>query len=151
MKIIKGDLIKLAKEGHFDVICHGCNCFATWGAGIALQMKKAFPDAYKADCDEPKILRKLGRWSVTIIEQPTGPLTILNLYTQYNYGTDKINCDYQAIRDCFRGIKRHFSGLRIAYPKIGAGLAGGNWQVISAIIDGELAGENHTLVEYQKG
>jgi hypothetical protein len=26
MKIIKGDLIELAKQGHFEDITHGCNC-----------------------------------------------------------------------------------------------------------------------------
>ena len=36
MNIVKGDLIKSAKEGQFDVIIHGCNCFNTMGAGIAL-------------------------------------------------------------------------------------------------------------------
>ena len=39
---LEGDLIKLAKEGRFDVITHGCNCMCTMGAGIAPQMAKAF-------------------------------------------------------------------------------------------------------------
>ena len=37
---------------------------------------------------------------------------------------------------------------RLGYPKIGAGLAGGDWPRIAAIIDRELAGEDHTLVEF---
>jgi hypothetical protein len=32
---------------------------------------------------------------------------------------------------------------------IGAGLAGGDWEIISAIINEELYGEDHTLVIYQ--
>ena len=39
---VEGDLITLAKEGKFDVITHGCNCFCTMGAGIAPQMAKEF-------------------------------------------------------------------------------------------------------------
>jgi O-acetyl-ADP-ribose deacetylase (regulator of RNase III) len=31
MKVIKGDLIQLAKDGKFDLIVHGCNCFCTMG------------------------------------------------------------------------------------------------------------------------
>jgi len=38
----------------------------------------------------------------------------------------------------------------MAYPAIGAGLAGGNWEVISQIIEEELDGEDHTLVVYEK-
>ena len=49
MKEVKGDLIELAQAGHFDVITHGCNFFNTMGAGIAPQIKKAFPDAWYAD------------------------------------------------------------------------------------------------------
>ncbi len=45
-------------------------------------------------------------------------------------------------------VKLHFSGRRIGYPLIGAGLAKGNWKLISQIIDEELEGEDHTLVEY---
>ena len=39
-----------------------------------------------------------------------------------------------------------YAGKRIAYPKIGAGLAKGDWAVIEAIISEELEGEDHTLV-----
>lgn len=39
---IKGDLIKLALQGKFDVIAHGCNSFCSMGAGIAPQMAAAF-------------------------------------------------------------------------------------------------------------
>jgi len=45
-------------------------------------------------------------------------------------------------------VKAQFSGKRIAYPKIGAGLAGGDWDIIRGIIDEELAGEDHTYVEF---
>jgi len=58
--------------------------------------------------------------------------------------------DYDAIRTVFKQIKAQFSGLRIGYPAIGAGLAGGDWVIISQIIEEELEGENHTFVEYHK-
>jgi O-acetyl-ADP-ribose deacetylase (regulator of RNase III) len=44
-----------------------------------------------------------------------------------------------------KAIKTAFSGKRIGYPKIGAGLAGGDWDIIYPIICEELAGEHHTL------
>jgi O-acetyl-ADP-ribose deacetylase (regulator of RNase III) len=45
-------------------------------------------------------------------------------------------------------MKQDFPGRSIGYPRIGAGLAGGDWTVIAQIIDEELSGEDHTLVEY---
>lgn len=55
--------------------------------------------------------------------------------------------DYDAVRSCMRWIKERYSGLRIGLPKIGAGLAGGDWDRISRIVDEELDGEDVTLVE----
>jgi O-acetyl-ADP-ribose deacetylase (regulator of RNase III) len=45
-------------------------------------------------------------------------------------------------------VKAEFSGRRMAYPLIGAGLAKGDWKQIERIINEELAGEDHCLVEY---
>lgn len=49
MKYIEGDLIKLAYDGEFDFIAHGCNCFNTMSAGIAKQIKEQIPEAFEAD------------------------------------------------------------------------------------------------------
>ena len=45
-------------------------------------------------------------------------------------------------------INVDYKGKRIGYPLIGAGLAGGDWAVISEIIDQELVDVDHTLVEF---
>ena len=50
----------------------------------------------------------------------------------------------------FQKIKTDFAGQKIGYSLIGAGLAGGDWNKISEIIDKELKDENHTLVEFEK-
>lgn len=144
MKIVQGDLIELAKQGHFDVIVHGCNCLCVMNSGIAKQIRENFPNAYLADLDTLKRENKLGTYSKAI----TGELTILNAYTQYKYGRDKnvVYADYKAIAQVFKSIAKHFPDKRIGYPKIGAGLANGNWDVIKDIIDYYLEGMNHTLV-----
>lgn len=150
MKTAKGNLIHLAKEGHFDVIVHGCNCFCAMGKGIALSIKREFPDAYAADCatkqGDPS---KLGFFSQAVVSLSAGAVTVVNAYTQYDYRGEQPNVNYEAIRLAFRGIKQAFPAARIGYPQIGAGLARGDWSVIAAIIDEELAGEDHTVVIYQ--
>lgn len=148
MKTIKGDLIKLAIDGQFDVIVHGCNCFHTMGAGIALQIQRKFPKAFKADKEtEYGDSKKLGTFSYAEIKIKDRTLYVVNAYTQYSY-KGKRNADYKAIQSAFKEIKKQFIGQRIGYPMIGAGLAGGDWNRISKIIDKELEGEDHTLVEY---
>lgn len=145
MKIITGDLLMLAKQGKFDVIVHGCNCHCTMGAGIAKSIKQQFPEAYAADCQTEKGSKaKMGTYSKAKIEQ----VTVINAYTQFNWRGKGCLVDYEAVRQVFRAIKKDFSGKKIGYPLIGAGLAGGDWEIIAKIIDEELAGENHTLVKF---
>ena len=149
MKKIKGNLIELALTGKFELIVHGCNCMCTMGAGIAKQIKQEFPEAYAADCKTIKADRqKLGTISYAIIQRNNIDLTVVNAYTQFNWRGKGVLVNYDAVRSAFKTIKKQFSGKAIAYPKIGAGLARGDWNIINQIIDRELQNENHTFVEF---
>ena len=149
MKTVKGNLITLGKKGEFDVIIHGCNCFCTMGAGIAKTIKEEFPEAYHADLETKNgDESKLGEISWAKVND--GSLIVVNGYTQFNWKGRGRKTDYEAIRKVFQKVKAQFSGLRIGYPAIGAGLAKGDWQVISEIINEELDKEDHTFVEFRK-
>lgn len=149
MKKVRGDLIDLALKGHFDVIVHGCNCLNAMGAGIALTIKKVFPEAYAADCKTSRGERnKLGTISSATVRRNGRDITIVNAYTQYHWRGEGVLTEYDALRSAFRHVKAEFSGRRMAYPLIGAGLAKGDWNRIERIINEELAGEDHCLVEY---
>lgn len=150
---IKGDLIKLAKEGKFNVITHGCNCQCTMGAGIAPLIAKAF-GADDFDMETYVSYEKLGNidyetvvlgenaiWNLNDadnkLKEPE--LIVVNSYTQFNYGRnhadgDKIPLDYDALTLCLRKINHQFKGLHIGLPLIGCGLAGGLWSLDSVDI-----------------
>lgn len=149
MKIVRGDLIDLALNGKFDVIIHGCNCQCTMGAGVALAIKSIFPEAYRTDCETPKAdSDKMGTISFATVERNGHFITIVNGYTQFHWRGSGVLADYQAIRSIMSKVKSQFACKRIGYPRIGAGLAKGDWDAISQIIDEELDGEDHTLVEF---
>lgn len=152
MRTITGDLIALAKAGRFDVIAHGCNCHHTMGGGLAAQIKRHFPAAFEADLatafGDPA---KLGTCSVATVEAAGGPLTIVNAYTQLapSMGlAGVVDVDYDAVRAAMVCIKTSFAGKRIGLPQIGAGLAGGDWGRIEAIIAAELGREDVTIVKF---
>jgi len=146
MKIIEGDLIQLGKAGHFDVIIHGCNCQRVMGSGIALQVRNELPEAWEADqMTRQGDYNKLGNYTVAAHKG----LIVVNAYTQFTPGTG-VQIDYDAVRSVFKLIAKNFPAKKIGYPKIGAGLAGGDWEIISEIIDEELEGEDHTLVIFKK-
>lgn len=146
IKHVVGDLVQDASN--YDVIVHGCNCFCTMGAGIAPQIKNKFPEAYAADCATPKgDLAKLGTISHTVNTTPI----VVNLYSQYDYTgrrSGMMDFDYDAFRKGLKALKAKFSGKTIGMPKIGAGLAGGDWNEIEKILDEEMRGEYVTVVTW---
>lgn len=147
MNHIQGDLLQLAEEGRFDVIVHGCNCHHRMGAGIAKFVARRFPEALDADLATPKGDRsKLGTLSIARIERGDVQFALVNAYTQFDTRGPQPRVSYPAISSCFRAIAQHFPGQHIAYPLIGAGLAGGDWDLIAPRIDAELDGYTHTLV-----
>lgn len=146
IRYIDGDLVRDAEN--YEVIAHCCNCFCTMGAGIAPQIKHKFPEAYEADCktqsgDESK----LG--TITYTENTT-PI-VVNLYGQFDYTgrrSGKMDLDYDALRSALKAMREKFTGKTFGLPMIGAGLAGGDWNVIEAIIEEEMRGEYVTIVRY---
>jgi O-acetyl-ADP-ribose deacetylase (regulator of RNase III) len=166
---IDGDLIKLAKEGNFEVIVHGCNCHSTMGAGVAPQMAKAF------GCDKFEMetwgttIEKLGNidYQTVVLGEHTiwnlldyknnrdePELTVVNAYTQYMYGKNHVDgvlapFDYEAFTICIRKMNKIFKDKPIGMPKIGSGLAGGDWNVIEKIIQAELKDCKVTVVNYK--
>lgn len=161
---IKGDLIKLAKSGAFDVIVHGCNCFQNMGGGIALQMAEHF-DADRADSIEHSILNDpainsesnnielLGNvnWfnpfkDFEVLDCPEN-LTVVNAYTQYEPGK---NLDAFALTLCLRKINHIFKGKHIGLPQIGCGIAGGDWAFVSTVIENTLIDCQVTVVIYER-
>lgn len=168
---VEGDLIKLAKQAKFDVIAHGCNCHSTMGAGIAPQMARAFgADNFPME-QWGSTIQKLGNidyqtivlggsttWSLEDFKnnQNEPELVVVNAYTQYNYGRNHVDgtfkpLDYEALTLCMRKMNKVFKGKHIGLPQIGAGLAGGDWEVIKKIIQTELSECKVTVVIYKPG
>lgn len=148
-------------DGDEDIIVHGCNCFCRMGSGVALQVRKQYPGAWEVDRETVKgDGSKLGTYTSwngprnTVDEQIYGTLmivpsivTIVNAYTQYGLAWDLpgFYADYDAIRSVMERINKDFPTQTIAMPKIGAGLAGGDWNIIERILN-EVFGEREIVV-----
>lgn len=147
---VDGDLITLAKSGKFDVIAHGCNCQCIMGAGIAPQMAEAFgADLFRLERPSYRgDINKLGQ----IDYDDTMPPAVVNCYTQYNFNGRKkgeIDLDYEALTLCMRKMNIVFKGKHIGLPRIGCGLAGGDWKIVKSIIQKELKDCIVTIVNYK--
>lgn len=151
IKEVNGDLIDLSLNNNFDVVCQGNNCFCLQKRGISIEFVSYFNTdnfeleniKYKGDKS------KLGRIDYEYNNKYN--LYVVNCYTQYYYGTKfGIPVDYNALRSCMKEINKTFTGKRIGLPRIGAGLARGNWSIIKEIIQEELIDCDVTIVNYGK-
>lgn len=150
MKTIQGDLIEMAMQGRFDVIVHGCNCFCSMGGGIARTIRAVFPAALEADCQTVSGDKdKLGTTTTAVCPTHSGTVTVVNAYTQYDYAGPGVLVDYDALTRCLQWVAQTYPDQRIGLPKIGAGLAGGNWPQIQQIIETTLAHTDYTVVVFR--
>lgn len=145
----RGCLIDAHFAGEVDVIAHQCNCFNTMGAGIAKTIKRRIPGAYEADRATARgSMLKLG--NVSSYRGDDG--WVFNLYGQYRYTPGSTtDTDYKALRLSLMEMAEQlrevgFNGT-IGLPKLGAGLAGGDWKVIEKIIEMTLWGFKVVIYE----
>jgi O-acetyl-ADP-ribose deacetylase (regulator of RNase III) len=135
IKYIQGDLFTTRAE----IIAHGVNCRGGFGSGIAGIIAQKYPRVREA------YLNKFNRYgwelgeiqlvfSTDILELPI----IANMATQLNYGTKlgKLYANYKAVEICLYKVFKFadMGNFTVALPRVACGLAGGDWNVVKAII-----------------
>ena len=128
----KGDLLDV-EEG---IIVHGCNAQGVMGSGVALAVKQKYPDVYKKYryyYYENEL--KLG---TTQFNRINTNLWVVNAITQEFFGKDgKRYVNYAAICESMLEVFDYARCLDLCvhFPKIGAGLGGGDWNIIEQLIN----------------
>jgi O-acetyl-ADP-ribose deacetylase (regulator of RNase III) len=127
-------------------LVHGCNSHGVMGAGIAKQIRDKYPECFLVYREEYQAKLSLGKkmtlGSNTYFKAGS-ELIIVNAITQASYGFSGNHLDLEALGKCFSKVaaaqdllkKLTGNDLPIIFPKIGAGLAGGDWNAISKVID----------------
>jgi hypothetical protein len=135
VKLIAGDLLTTTA----DIIAHGVNCRGVMGAGVARAIATRWPTVKTAYLDK---YHRDG-WSLgetQFLALPGTPSWVVNMATQDGYGRDGCHLDYAALTQSLETLFRfategHYT---VALPRIGAGLAGGDWNRIWRIIEQRL-------------
>lgn len=129
-------------DTHARIIAHQVNCMGVMGSGVAAQVKRRYPAAYKMYkdlCDENAHYRigLLGRAQLCPVSyNPDGSprIYVANLFGQYDYGWSKyrVYTDYTALRQCFAELSAFArdNDFIIAMPyRIGCDRGNGNWDL----------------------
>jgi O-acetyl-ADP-ribose deacetylase (regulator of RNase III) len=128
---IRGDIL----EADSDIIAHGVNCKGVFCGAIAKRIWEKWPEVYNNYMD--KFLRLGWRLGEIQINYPENKI-IVNMATQENYGHDpkKVYADYPAVAVCLDKLFKYCKEKKLScsLPKIGCGLANGNWKIIEDII-----------------
>lgn len=143
---LKGDATEPIKER--AVIAHVCNDIGGWGRGFVLALSKKWkePEAsyrswakmgstYNKEGYETKF--KLGQVQFVPLKHPK-MIVVANMIGQH--GINPINgippVRYEAIKECLKTVYAYCEKnvMTLHAPKFGAGLAGGDWNIIHEII-----------------
>lgn len=131
MKVICGNILDI-KSG---IIVHQVNCKGVMSDGLAKDLREKYPiifPRYEEFC-KSGLLRPGMVQFVKVDEN----LYVCNLAGQDSYGRDGRYTDYDALTTAF--TKLHYIGLERSLPiyipyKMGCGLAGGDWEIVSSLI-----------------
>lgn len=158
MKQHNGDIF----AGEWNGMVHCANLHNVMGGGIARLVRAKFPEAYEADSkvSDPK-LGSFSFASVCVCTEFNLKVDVFNLYGQKGIGNDghpmNRNARYDAIHDGVWSICELISckypnkQYKLAFPYgMGCGLAGGDWNIVSAILESVEAGYDNIEFEIYK-
>lgn len=131
IKYVKGNLLEAPQK----IIAHQVNCQGVMGSGVALAVRNTVPYAYIKYWEWFQLGNaKLGR--TQIIHWKDKDKYLINIFSQDDYlPRDMRHTNYEALCKGFETIKAGFGKEDLAMPKIGCGLGGGDWRIVSAIIE----------------
>ena len=140
IKSIKGDLLRQDS----GVICHQTNYYGVMGGGIAYAIQRDLltPEQH---AEYEKYCKLHGRGALGTVQfiRLNDGRYLANMFSQDDASGKSVLTDYGAFRDAAEKVqqfaKKH--NLTVAFPGyIGCGIAGGNWGIVSDILDDIFSG-----------
>lgn len=152
IKYVKGDATKPIGDG-VKLIVHICNDRGGWGAGFvrAISARWAKPEReYRAWYKGLEYDFCMGK--VQFVELP-GNLYVVNMVAQQGYlsaSNPKPIC-YDSLRKCLEHVAEEAKnmGASVHMPRIGTGLAGGEWSLVERIVTETLSEISVTVYDLE--
>lgn len=118
-----------------DVIAHQTNCLGIMGSGVAVAIKRKWPEVfreYRLYCHEEE---PLGTTQLIKISESQ---YVANVFGQYSIGREQRQTDYNALKTALQSLKNQMQTLNlkfVAFPVyMGAARGGGSWESILNMI-----------------
>lgn len=133
MVIHRTDILEV-KEG---LILHGVNCQKVMGAGLAKAIRDKWPIVYKKYLEHFRYFDNQAILGYFLPVQVTPDLWVGNCFTQYFYGRNNRQINYEAVYTSLEGAFTWASDSSldvIHMPKIGCNLGGGEWSIVESMV-----------------
>ena len=134
MQIIEGNILDITS----GIICHQVNCRGVFNVGLAKQIRKKYPEAYRRYMGYHK---QFG-WELGEIQivQVSKDLVICNIAGQDDYGNDGYcYTNYSFLKQGIERLKA-LTDRQIYFPYgMGCGYAGGDWNIVLELVEHLLA------------
>lgn len=140
------------QEKGFKIIAHICNDIGVWGGGFVLAINKRWT--------QPKerylLWHKKGpnfKLGATLFVHVAPDITVANMVAQRGLrilGVNPKPIRYKSLENCLRMVaqKAKEKNASVHIPRIGCGLAGGDWSIIEEIINEQLIEQDIDVFVY---
>lgn len=153
IQYVTGDATEPQGEGN-KIIAHICNDIGLFGAGFAKAVTQKYPRVKEFYLMASKY--ELGRCQSLYVRRG---VWVVNMIAQHGVRSQRNPkpIDYEALRRCLAKIydtiaapdRLAFSqGASVHMPRVGTGLAGGDWSIIEPIIEEELCAKGVSVTVY---
>lgn len=120
------------------IMAHGVNTQGVMGSGFAAKVARLYPEVREAYlAKHKKDGWKVGEIQVVEVAGHDSLKAICNIASQKYYGyDDKVYVSYDGLRDGLNLLLGYAEdlGFGVAVPRIGCGLANGDWRIIECIM-----------------
>lgn len=147
-----GDATAPIGVGH-KIIAHICNDIGGWGKGfvVAISRRWSEPEADYRRWYAERDQNDFGLGAIRVVSVAFD-LSVANMIGQRDIkrhgGSPPIR--YDAVRSCLQALREsaHSLTATIHMPRIGCGLAGGDWAQVESIIQDELSNHDIAVTVY---
>ena len=176
---LDGNAVEPVGEGH-KIIAHICNDIGAWGKGFVLAITEKYGSNSKTIYKEAIKYDKIGLGDIQLIflceecveidskskKKSQGikevkdvikyKIVLANMIAQHGIYKDEDGnppIRYDSLKRCLGKLKKEAIKMNasIHMPRIGAGLAGGDWKIIEEIINDKLEGVDVFIYNFVEG
>jgi len=157
LRYVEGDATRPQTRGP-AIIAHCCNDAGRWGAGFVMALSERFPVSREAYLDWFRV----GSHDASSGPPALGEAQLValgdgiyaaNIIGQHGVGRSRDGVPpirYEAVREGLRKVcgRALALGASVHMPRMGAGLAGGDWGAVERIVEDELVSKGVAVTVY---